>query len=85
MVRRNLWHATIVAFCFICFGLIFLRSATAQIRELQLLAAGAGLTPRFYSAEGAARRYGDDRVHEPLRAWEYYVAVAEGRIRVPNL
>ncbi|TMJ38665.1 MAG: hypothetical protein E6G89_11740 [Alphaproteobacteria bacterium] len=39
MVRRNLWHATIVAFCFICFGLIFLRSATAQIRELQLLAA----------------------------------------------
>ena len=39
MVRRNLWHATIVAFCFICFGLIFLRSGTAQIRELQLLAA----------------------------------------------
>jgi D-alanyl-D-alanine carboxypeptidase/D-alanyl-D-alanine-endopeptidase (penicillin-binding protein 4) len=39
MVRRNLWHATIVAFCFICFGLIFLNSAAAQIRELQLLAA----------------------------------------------
>lgn len=56
-----------------------------ETAELQLLAAGAGLTPRFYSAEGAARRHGDDRVHEPLRAWEYYVAVAEGRIRVANL
>jgi ribulose-5-phosphate 4-epimerase/fuculose-1-phosphate aldolase len=56
-----------------------------ETAELQLLAAGAGLTPRFYSAESAARRHGDDRVHEPLRAWEYYVAVAEGRIRVTNL
>src|SRR5258707_1187477 len=53
--------------------------------ELQLLAAAAGLTPRFYSAEDAARRHGDDRVHEPLRAWEYYVAMAEGRIRTANV
>lgn len=48
--------------------------------ELQLLAQSAGLTPRAYSPEGAARRHGDDRVHEPIRAWEYYVAAAEGRL-----
>src|SRR6476620_8388063 len=39
MVRRNLWHATIVAFCFIFLGLAFHGTAGAQIRELQLLAA----------------------------------------------
>jgi ribulose-5-phosphate 4-epimerase/fuculose-1-phosphate aldolase len=59
-----------------CVQALFLEE-TAQ---LQLLAAGAGLTPRFYSPEEATRRHGDDRVHEPLRAWEYYVAVAEGRL-----
>lgn len=59
-----------------CVQALFLEE-TAQI---QLLAAGAGFTPRFYSWEEAARRHGDDRVHEPLRAWDYYVAVAEGRI-----
>lgn len=59
-----------------CVQALFLEE-TAQI---ELLAAGAGLSPRFYSPEEAARRHGDDRVHEPLRAWEYYVAVAEGRI-----
>src|SRR5215470_8724823 len=32
-----------------------------ETAELQLLAAGAGLTPGFYSPEGAARRLGDDR------------------------
>ena len=47
-----------------------------ETAELQLLAAGAGFTPRFYSPEGAARRHGDDRAHEPVRAWEYYVAMA---------
>jgi ribulose-5-phosphate 4-epimerase/fuculose-1-phosphate aldolase len=51
-----------------------------ETAEIQLLAAAAGLTPRFYSPEDAARRHGDDRVHEPVRAWEYYVAVAEGRL-----
>jgi ribulose-5-phosphate 4-epimerase/fuculose-1-phosphate aldolase len=51
-----------------------------ETAELQLKAQGAGLTPQFYSAQGAARRHGDDRVHEPIRAWEYYVAAAEGRL-----
>ena len=59
-----------------CVQALFLEE-TAQV---QLIAQGAGLTPRFYSAEDAARRHGEDRVHEPLRAWEYYVAVATGSI-----
>jgi ribulose-5-phosphate 4-epimerase/fuculose-1-phosphate aldolase len=51
-----------------------------ETAELQLLAMAAAFTPRFYTPEGAARRHGDDRVHEPVRAWEYYVAVAEGKL-----
>jgi ribulose-5-phosphate 4-epimerase/fuculose-1-phosphate aldolase len=51
-----------------------------ETAEVQLLAQAAGLKPRFYSADEAARRHGDDRVLEPLRAWEYYRAVAEGKI-----
>jgi L-fuculose-phosphate aldolase len=51
-----------------------------ETAELQLLAQAAGLQPKFYTPEGAARRHGDDRVHEPVRAWEYYVAVAEGKL-----
>jgi ribulose-5-phosphate 4-epimerase/fuculose-1-phosphate aldolase len=47
-----------------------------EMAELQLMARAAGLTPRFYTPEGAMRRHGDDRVHEPIRAWEYYVAAA---------
>jgi ribulose-5-phosphate 4-epimerase/fuculose-1-phosphate aldolase len=50
-----------------------------ETAELQLMARAAGLTPRFYTPEGAMRRHGDDRVHEPIRAWEYYVAAAEGK------
>jgi len=46
--------------------------------ELQLAATAAGLKPRYYTPEGAARRHGDDREHEPVRAWDYYVAMAEG-------
>jgi L-fuculose-phosphate aldolase len=53
-----------------------------ETAELQLLAEGAGLKPRFYSPIDAARRHGDDRVHEPVRAFEYYVAVAEGKLKV---
>ena len=49
-----------------CVQALFLEE-TAQV---QLLAQAAGLTPRFYSPEDAARRHGDDRVHEPLRAWD---------------
>jgi L-fuculose-phosphate aldolase len=59
-----------------CVQALFLEESA----QVQLLAQGAGFTPRFYSREEAARRHGDDRVHEPLRAWEYYVAVAQGRI-----
>ena len=55
---------------------------TEETAELQLRAQAAGLTPDVYSPEGAARRHGDDRVHEPIRAWEYYVAVAEGRLTI---
>jgi ribulose-5-phosphate 4-epimerase/fuculose-1-phosphate aldolase len=59
-----------------CVQALFLEE-TAQA---QLLAEAAGFKPRFYSPEGAARRHGDDRVHEPIRAWEYYVAVADGKL-----
>ena len=49
-----------------CVQALFLEeAATAQI-----LAEAAGFTPRHYSPEGAARRHGDDRVHEPVRAWD---------------
>lgn len=51
-----------------------------ETAEVQLKALAAGLAPKAYTDEGAARRHGDDRVHEPLRAWEYYVAAAEGRL-----
>lgn len=53
-----------------------------ETAQLQLAAEAARLGPKYYSPEAAARRHGDDRVHEPIRAWEYYVGVAEGRIRV---
>jgi ribulose-5-phosphate 4-epimerase/fuculose-1-phosphate aldolase len=53
-----------------------------ETAELQLLAQAGGLTPRSFTAEEATRRHGDDRVHEPIRAWEYYVAVAEGKLSV---
>src|SRR3954471_13606141 len=59
-----------------CVQALFLEE-TAQA---QLMEKADGFTPNFYSPESAARRHGDDRVHEPLRAWEYYVAVAEGKI-----
>jgi ribulose-5-phosphate 4-epimerase/fuculose-1-phosphate aldolase len=59
-----------------CVQALFLEE-TAQV---QLLAAAGGLSPRAYSSADAARRHGDDRVHEPLRAWEYYVAAAAGKV-----
>ena len=49
-----------------------------ETAELQLKALAAGFEPQFYSSEAAMRRHGDDRVHEPIRAWEYYVAVMQG-------
>ena len=51
-----------------------------ETAELQVHAQAAGFTPRYYSAEGAARRHGDDRVHEPIRAWEFYAALAAGDV-----
>lgn len=51
-----------------------------ETAEVQLLAQAAGMKPRFYSAQEAARRHGDDPGLEPLRAWEYYRAVAEAKI-----
>jgi ribulose-5-phosphate 4-epimerase/fuculose-1-phosphate aldolase len=47
-----------------------------ETAEMQLLAAAAGMKPLAFSPEEARRRHGDDRVHEPIRAWEYYVAAA---------
>ena len=61
-----------------CVQALFLEE-TAQ---LQLAARAAGMEPKYYTPEGAARRHGDDRVHEPIRAWEYYVATMEGRLRI---
>jgi ribulose-5-phosphate 4-epimerase/fuculose-1-phosphate aldolase len=58
-----------------CVKAIFLEE-TAQV---QLLARAAGLEPRAYSPAEAARRNGDDKIHEPIRAWEYYVAAAQER------
>ena len=52
-----------------------------ETAELQLKALAAGFEPQFYSPDGAMRRHGDDRVHEPIRAWEYYVAVTQGVFR----
>ncbi len=51
-----------------------------EVASAQSLALAAGLKPYAFSPEEAERRHGDDRAHEPARAWEYYVGVAEGRI-----
>jgi ribulose-5-phosphate 4-epimerase/fuculose-1-phosphate aldolase len=51
-----------------------------ETAELQLKAEAAGFKLRHYTREGALRRHNDDRVHEPVRAWEYYVAVATGKL-----
>jgi ribulose-5-phosphate 4-epimerase/fuculose-1-phosphate aldolase len=53
-----------------------------ETAEVELLAQSAGMRPRFYSPEEAARRHGDDRMLEPLRAWEYYRAVSERKTDV---
>jgi ribulose-5-phosphate 4-epimerase/fuculose-1-phosphate aldolase len=47
-----------------------------EMAQIQLVAQAAGFAPRFYAPAEAERRHGDDRVHEPLRAWEYYLAMA---------
>jgi ribulose-5-phosphate 4-epimerase/fuculose-1-phosphate aldolase len=50
-----------------------------ETAEVQLMALAARLSPAFYTPKGAARRHENDAVHEPIRAWEYYVAAAEGK------
>jgi ribulose-5-phosphate 4-epimerase/fuculose-1-phosphate aldolase len=59
-----------------CVNAIFMEEAA----EVQLKARAAGMEPKYFTPEEATRRNGDDRVHEPVRGWEYYLAVAEGRI-----
>ena len=59
-----------------CVKAIFMEE-TAQV---QLAAQAAGLVPRPYTEQTAAQRRGMDMPNEPVRAWEYYVAAAEGRI-----
>jgi len=66
-VGRSVAHA--------CVQALFLE----ETAELQLKALAAGLAPRFYTPEGARRRHENDAVHEPIRAWEYYVGAAEGK------
>jgi ribulose-5-phosphate 4-epimerase/fuculose-1-phosphate aldolase len=56
-----------------CVKAIFLE----ETAEVQLLARAAGLEPKAYSRDTAARRNGNDKLHEPIRAWEYYVAAAD--------
>jgi ribulose-5-phosphate 4-epimerase/fuculose-1-phosphate aldolase len=67
-VGRTVAHASVLA--------LFLE----ETAEIQLLARSAGMTPRVFTAAVAERRNGNDRVHEPLRAWEYYVAATAGKL-----
>jgi ribulose-5-phosphate 4-epimerase/fuculose-1-phosphate aldolase len=55
-----------------CVKAIFLE----EMAEIQLAARAAGLTPKAFSPETAARRRGMDQPHEPVRAWEFYLAIA---------
>jgi HCOMODA/2-hydroxy-3-carboxy-muconic semialdehyde decarboxylase len=47
-----------------------------EMAQVQLLARAAGFEPRAYTPQDATRRNGADKVHEPVRGWEYYVAAA---------
>lgn len=51
-----------------------------EMARAQLTACAAGLVPQAYTPQAAARRRGSDKPNEPVRAWEYFVAVAEGRL-----
>jgi hypothetical protein len=50
-----------------------------ETAHAQLLAEGSSFHPVPYSPEDAARRHGDDRVHEPLRAWHQEILVPRFR------
>lgn len=73
ILRANGMLATGMSVAHACVNALFME----ETAELQLKAHAAGFTPKFYTPEGAARRHGDDREHEPIRAWDFYVAVAE--------
>ncbi|HEY8580408.1 MAG TPA: class II aldolase/adducin family protein, partial [Beijerinckiaceae bacterium] len=75
ILQANGMLATGASVAHACVNAIFME----ETAELQLAAQAAGLAPKFYTPEGAARRHGDDREHEPVRAWDYYVAMAERR------
>ncbi len=47
---------------------------------IQLAALSAGIEPQYFSAEEAARAAAMDMPHEPIRAWEFYCALASGDI-----
>lgn len=61
-----------------CVNAIFME----ETAELQLRARAAGMEPKYFTPEQANRRNGDDRVHEPVRAWEYYVGATEGKFAI---
>lgn len=76
ILRGNGMLAVGASIAHACVNAIFLE----ETASVQLAAQAASMKPQFYAPDEAERRNGDDCVHEPLRAWEYYVAVAEGRI-----
>ena len=47
---------------------------------IQLAALSAGLTPQYLTADEAQRAAAMDMPHEPIRAWEFYTALAAGDI-----
>ena len=58
-----------------CVNAIFME----ETAELQLRAMSAGMEPNYFTPEDALARNGDDKAHEPLRGWEYYLGLTEGR------
>ncbi|HEY7062043.1 MAG TPA: class II aldolase/adducin family protein [Chloroflexota bacterium] len=48
--------------------------------SIQLAALSAGLEPHYLSADEAQRAAAMDMPHEPIRAWEFYAALAAGDV-----
>ena len=49
-----------------------------EMAEIDLMARGASLEPAYMTPEQVILRRGTDLPHEPVRAWEFYRAVALG-------
>jgi ribulose-5-phosphate 4-epimerase/fuculose-1-phosphate aldolase len=47
---------------------------------IQLAALSAGQEPQYFTAEDARRAASMDMPHEPIRAWEFYEALAAGDV-----